>query len=130
MNINIDVSIHKYKSAKSIIYSYYCFKKDISLDTRVQSKNITDSNKLLTVREVIKLVEEKKHWGFCHHNPEELHLWFDKTSTFEQALNLISHEISHAVGFKKEKDAIKIGAITNFSLYILKNKFKYIKESN
>ncbi len=122
---NINISLHKHKSVKSIIYDWYGLEKNAPLNTEVCLKHITYSNKYVTVQEAINLVKEKHHWGFARHDPEEIHIWVDnKLCTYEQILNLIGHELAHAAGYKKESDAITIGAIVNFSNLLLKQNFR------
>lgn len=127
MKKTINVSIHKHRSAKSIVYAFYNLKdKNCNIYSR-NLKQFTGKNEWGNVKIAVDIIRKKKVWGFYRNgNPSEIHVWAKKDCGVSNVMNLISHEVAHSVGYKSENAAIKISAISTFSLYIMSLYFKHM----
>jgi hypothetical protein len=125
MGKTINVSIHKHRSAKSIVYDFYDLNKKYDVSTQVNLKQFTGKKEYGPIRVAVDIVKKKKVWGFYRNgNPLEICIWANKDCGISNVMNLISHEVAHSAGYRSENSAIKISAISTFSLYIVSLYFK------
>lgn len=111
----IDVSFHRHRSAKSLVYAWYNLKKDTCTD--VDLKQFTGNKEHGSIKIATDIILKKHIWGF--YRSSEVHFWYDKTCDINQIMNLMSHEIAHSAGYKSENSAMKVAAISTFTLHVL-----------
>ena len=116
------ITFVKHPSAKSLVLGF--FRKDFPelADDEILKEetdftlHLTETVNCAKVSEVIHVVNKTKLWGFCKHiaknpNHKEIHYWFDKDADKIKLVELFTHELAHAIGYKSELIAQKIGAV-------------------
>jgi hypothetical protein len=121
----IKICICKHRSAKSLVYSWFCLPKETSPDKIVNLKQFTGKKENGSIKQAVDIILSKKFWGFYRRNDvSEIHLWCHKTCKVKDIMGLISHEVAHSAGYISENSAIKIASISQFALQIMLSSFK------
>ena len=122
----IKICVCKHRSAKSLVYSWYCLDTKTPKNKIVNLKQFTDKKENGSVGRAIDIIEKKKFWGFYRQGKKvsEIHLWCHKSCKVKDIIGLIAHEVAHASGYYSENSAIKIATICQFSLYLMLSSFK------
>jgi len=130
---DLKISMVRHKSAKNVVLSFYNMKFPL-IETEKELLNlkistyINGKKKVAHVRDVISEAKRNSVWGFCSAFPKqkaykEIHFWIKGSPTKEKMLEFLGHELAHAVGYKNELTACKIGDIVKFSAYLYDSVF-------
>jgi len=121
----IKICVCKHRSAKSLVYSWYCLSKETPLDKIVKLKQFTDKKENGSVQRAIDVIQKRKFWGFYRPGKvSEIHLWSHRTCKVKDIMGLLAHEVAHSAGYRSENSAIKIATICQFALHLMLLNFK------
>ena len=121
---------YRYKTPTELISKYYYFlypDKKFNLETKIY---FLPAKKKISLKKVIDCIKKRKIWGF--HYKSKIYYWLNNRNFKNkncEVINLISHELFHAYGFKNESKVEECASICEVSFKILnsiKNQ-KYIK---
>lgn len=125
---DLKISMVRHKSAKNVVLSFYTIKFPLIVTEKEllnQKINtyIDGKKRVAHVRDVIVEAKRNSVWGFCtayakQKGYKEIHFWVKGTPSKEKILEFLGHELSHAVGYKNELTACKMGNIAVFSSYL------------
>jgi hypothetical protein len=117
----------EHSSAESVVLGFFRHKYDGVSDKKILNKRTDftvfmdkEYKKRARVRDVVQTVIDTGLWGYCHHKSKkksEIHYWIQEDSNAIDILTIIemfSHEMAHASGYKEEDDAQRIGGISSF----------------
>lgn len=136
-----EIALVEHKTARSVVLEY--FRKDYpDITEKELLKKETEFTVLVdeefeewedaaTVADLLKTVRRQHLWGFCAHTDDpkykEIHYWIGKKAETIKVLELFSHEIAHAIGYKSENMAKKYAGVSIFAYHIMKEKLKWKK---
>lgn len=126
---NIEIEFVGYDKAEDLVIKYFRFDHPrmklenlLKLNVSIEFDFEDDDNQPFRVSDVIESVKRLGMWGFC-----DLHTFGDKNPVIHywvgpeakkdkiKVMELFSHEIAHASGYKSERMATKFGGISAFS---------------
>jgi hypothetical protein len=119
----IEVSFHRCKTSKQIIYLWYALDSKKPLSTIVDLYPFTGKKKLMgPVSKAIKSAERFRKWGFYRRKSKksyggEIFFWVSDKGDALDLLHLFAHEIAHSAGYRDEDEANRIAAICTFTAH-------------
>ena len=120
----IEVSFHRCKTSKQIIYLWYGLHGRVSVNTVVDlTPFMEDGTKTGPISKAIKAAEKHKKWGFCKRPGKNLlggkiFFWVSDKADILDMIFVLAHEIAHTAGCKSENSANKVAAISSFAVHV------------
>ena len=137
-NKELNICPVRHKTARSLVLEY--FRSDfpnltdeqiLRQDTEFTVFLNEEWEDVAIVSDLLKAIKNKGLWGFCDHKIDvrykEIHYWIGKKATTENVLELLSHEVAHAIGNKSEVTAQRYSGVALFAYMIMKEEVKWKK---
>jgi len=130
---HLKLELIHYKTAKDVVFSFFrdhhprMIERNLyKLETDFSIRLNGVTYKKATVSQLLKAVRGHGVWGYCEHtkNGKYIHYWSSKQQNRNKILTFLGHELGHAIGYVKENDANKFGAVTAIACYIYDRQFK------
>lgn len=136
----VKITFIEYPVLPQLIMAYYgkkyypkCLDYAELLKKKVPPFILSNKKKVL-LSTVVKQIEKNNTFGCCldiTNKIKEIHYWKDKNATTDSIIEMISHEIGHAIGYNSEKRACEfahVSVLTFRALNVINDLKKIIKD--
>jgi len=125
--VDFEICPVRHKKSADLVRAYLKGKKEAGrsrIDLTITLGN-EEKIRIRSVKTLLQFVRKQGCWGFCHHgknNYHEIHYWVRKNANPLALIEMLAHELAHAIGYR-ESMAARFGGIAAFAYKLMLDEF-------